>query len=226
MPAEALINLCEPSLFSLSLLSFQFEWIEWMKPGKRGGSKQLSFYDFISCKRIQEGWQLRQWELITYSPCPCTLMYSSTCSRACDSAPKSYNSTKEFIKKLALTIGSIQIQHSAELTDSEFEKIFYLDDNAGTTNDLSSLSVLVNLAESSPFPEFLIVVHLQQWDPVLSTEGDHELLVHHFVTVISQHAHHCLTPRKFTIRKLGWVHFWEWDWRRLCRGQFSVIDLT
>ena len=60
-----------------------------------------------------------------------------------------------------------------------------LNDDAGASDDLSGLSLLVDLAKSGPFTELLVVVDLDKGDVVFLAEGRNELLVHGFAAVIS-----------------------------------------
>ena len=70
------------------------------------------------------------------------------------------------------------------------------DNNAGAADNLSSFSLFVNLAESSPLSKFLVVINLHQGNVMFLAESWNKLLVHGFTAVVSQHAEQSLTPNK------------------------------
>lgn len=74
-----------------------------------------------------------------------------------------------------------------------------LDNNARAADNLAGLAFLVNLAHTSPFAEQFVVVHFDQVDAVLGTEGLNELDVSRFVTVGCEDAEECFTPEKSCI---------------------------
>ena len=72
-----------------------------------------------------------------------------------------------------------------------------LHNNTRAANNLPGLSLLVNLAESSPFTQFLVVVHFHQGDVVLIAERLDQLFVQGFTAVVRQDTQQSLTP--------GWI---------------------
>lgn len=72
----------------------------------------------------------------------------------------------------------------------------YCDNNTGAAHNLASFSFSVNLAEASPFTQFLIGVNLEELDLMLLAEGFHKLGVPRLITVVGQEAQICLASVK------------------------------
>ena len=70
-----------------------------------------------------------------------------------------------------------------------------LDDDTRAANNFASLALLVNLAETSPFTELLIVVHLHQWDVVLLAESRYKFFVHGLTAIVCQNTKQSLAPK-------------------------------
>merc|ERR1719191_2472944 len=63
------------------------------------------------------------------------------------------------------------------------------DADARRANDLAGVAVLVNLAETRPLAELLVVAHLDERHRMLRAEGLHELLVRRLGAVLRKEAH-------------------------------------
>lgn len=73
----------------------------------------------------------------------------------------------------------------------------HLDNDAGTPDDLPSLSLLVDFAETGPFAEFLVVVDAQERNVVLRAERNHQLFVHRLVAVLREDTHQRLPSANY-----------------------------
>lgn len=69
-----------------------------------------------------------------------------------------------------------------------------LDNNARAADHLAGLALLVDLAHAGPFAQQFVVVHLDQVDAVLGTEGLNQLDVRCLVAVGGEHAEKSFTP--------------------------------
>jgi len=74
-----------------------------------------------------------------------------------------------------------------------------LDNNARTINNLSGISITINLAKPGPLAQLLPVRNLDQRDLVLAAQGHNELLVRFLLAILIEHAHVRLSP----IERLG-----------------------
>ena len=70
------------------------------------------------------------------------------------------------------------------------------DDDAGAADDLDSIAFAVNLAETRPLAQGLVVANLQDWDLVLDAQGLDESHVVGLVTVLGQDAADGITTLK------------------------------
>ena len=68
------------------------------------------------------------------------------------------------------------------------------DNDAGAADNFAGFTFLVNLAETGPFTELLVVVHLHQGDVVLAAQGQDQFLVQRLGAVVSQDAEQGLSP--------------------------------
>jgi hypothetical protein len=64
----------------------------------------------------------------------------------------------------------------------------YPDNDAAASNHLTGFALLVDLAETSPFAQFLVVINLDEVDSVFAAESLHKLHVHGLITVVSKDA--------------------------------------
>ena len=71
----------------------------------------------------------------------------------------------------------------------------YLNHYTTATNYFPWLSLSINLTEAYPFPEFLVVINLNQVDLMLSTKGLHQLDIHRLITVGCKHTEMGLAPK-------------------------------
>ena len=62
------------------------------------------------------------------------------------------------------------------------------DGDSGAPHDLPRVALRIELAEASPLPQFVVVVHFDEGNAVLLTQGLDELLVSCLVAVFCQHA--------------------------------------
>ena len=69
------------------------------------------------------------------------------------------------------------------------------DGDGGASDDLAGVAVLVDLAESGPLAELLVVIHLEELDAVLRAKGLNELDVVLLVAVAGKHHKVCLAPK-------------------------------
>lgn len=75
-----------------------------------------------------------------------------------------------------------------------------LDDDNGTAANLTGLALLVDLAQTRPFTQFLVRIDTDQGNLMFVTKGSNELLVVGFVKRLSQDTQRGLTPGKTKIK--------------------------
>lgn len=73
-----------------------------------------------------------------------------------------------------------------------------LDNYTGAADYLPRLASVVNLAQTCPLAKFFVVVHSDQWDLVLITQGLDKLLVHGLIAVLRKNTKQGLPPIKHT----------------------------
>jgi hypothetical protein len=71
-----------------------------------------------------------------------------------------------------------------------------LDDDTRAAANLAWLALLVDLAQSTPFTQFLAGVDFQQGNLMLIAESSDELLVLWLIATVRQDAENSLTPTK------------------------------
>lgn len=82
-------------------------------------------------------------------------------------------------------MGTLKHTHSSLLwyTLKTPQQCIYLDHDTAAAHHLAGFALTVDLAETNPLAELLIVINLDQVDLMLSAEGLHQLDVHGLVAV-------------------------------------------